>query len=223
MQPPPPVNTLKGQPRKPPDKSAQDEWEEGIQKHTTVATESLSTVGASHHSGTMQDTSPVRVIHCCKARTMPEGNSALRITALSMHDGHLGTLTSSPVHLCLDSGADITLISKDCYNALEHQPKLSKGMKLSLFKLTNQVKILGFINLRIFMPTTEGQVLEFVKEAYVIPGMNVPVLLGEDFQVNYKVSVLRTAQEMCLSINQPGEEFNIAAYSTPPLAEDFRV
>jgi hypothetical protein len=47
--------------------------------------------------------------------------------------------------------------------------------------------------------------LEFIKEAYVIPDMNVPVLLGEDFQVNYKVSVLRMAQEMRLSIHQPGE------------------
>jgi hypothetical protein len=100
----------------------------------------------------MQDTPPVRIIHCCKARTMPPGKSVLGITALSIHNGHLGMLSSSPIQLCLDSGADITLISEDFYNALEHWPKLQKGMKLNLFELTNQAKILGFINLRIFIP-----------------------------------------------------------------------
>jgi hypothetical protein len=125
--------------------------------------------------------------------------------------------------LRLDSGADITLISKECYKAMECCPKLQKGMKLSLFELTNQAKILDYINLRVFMPTMDGRMLEFVEEAYMIPDMNVPVLLGEDFQVNYKVSVLRMAQETHLSIHQPGERFDIPAHSTPLPVKDFQV
>ena len=39
------------------------------------------------------------------------------------------------------------------------------------------------------MITREGKVLEFKEEAYVIPGMNVPILLGEDFQVNYNILI----------------------------------
>jgi hypothetical protein len=154
---------------------------------------------------------------------MPPGKSALGITVLSMHNGHLGMLSSPPIQLCLDSGADITLISEDCYNALECWPKLQKGMKLSLFELTNQAKILGFISLRIFMPVADGRVLEFVEEAYVIPGMNVPVLLGKDFQVNYEIPMLQTAQEMRLLVKQPMEWFDIVAHSTPPLVKDFQV
>jgi hypothetical protein len=96
-------------------------------------------------------------------------------------------------------------------------------MKLSLFELTNQAKILGFISLRIFMPAADGRVLEFVEEAYVIPEMNIPVLLGEDFQVNYEISMLWTAQEMRLLVKQPMEWFDVIAHSTPPFVEDFQV
>jgi hypothetical protein len=53
--------------------------------------------------------------------------------------------------------------------------------------------------------------------------MNVPVLLGEDFQVNYKISILRWAQWMYLLINQPGEQFNIIAHSSPPSTKYFQV
>jgi hypothetical protein len=55
------------------------------------------------------------------------------------------------------------------------------------------------------MPMAGDRVLEFIEEAYVIPGMNIPVLLGEDFQVNYEISILRLVQGACLLINQPGE------------------
>ena len=165
----------------------------------------------------------VRVICCTKVRTAPPGKSALGITALSIYGGRLGSPSSPEVQLRLDSGADITLISEDCYKALQPRPKLQKGMKLSLFELTNQVKILGYINLLIFIMMEDGRVLEFIEEAYMIPGMNVPVLLGEDFQVNYEVSVHCTAQGMHLTIQQPGELFSLKAYSTPPVKKGFQV
>jgi hypothetical protein len=167
--------------------------------------------------------SPVRVIRCTKARTAPPGKSALGITALSVYGGRLGSLDSPEVQLRLDSGADITLISEDCYKALQPRPKLQKGMKLSLFELTNQAKILGYVNLPIYITLEDGRVLEFTEEAYVIPEMNVPVLLGEDFQVNYEVSVHRTAQGTHLTVQQPGELFRVQAYSSPPVEKGFRV
>jgi hypothetical protein len=205
IQPPPPVKTPWERPRKPPDEPAEDMQKEGVQKLTTATTKLSPIAEPPQHPETMQDVPPVRVIQCRKARTTLPGKSALGITALSIYNGHLGTLSSPPIQLHLDSGADITLISEECYKAMERCPKLQKGMNLSLFELTNQAKILGYINLHIFMPTMDGRMLEFVEEAYMIPDMNVPVLLGEDFQVNYEVSVLRMAQEMRLSIHQPGE------------------
>ena len=162
-------------------------------------------------------------IHCRKARSMPPGRSALGITALSVLEGRLGSIYGPTTQLRLDSGADITLISEECYRALPVRPKLQRGMKLSLFELTSQAKILGFINLTILMPTLEGQWLEFVEEAYVIPGMNVPVLLGEDFQVNFEISVQRTAQESLLLVRQPQGVFTVQAHSTPPFTPNVKV
>jgi hypothetical protein len=117
---------------------------------------SLPVAEPPQHPETTQDIPPVRVIQCCKARTTPPGKSVLRITALSVYNGHLGMLSSPPIQLHLDLGADITLISEECYKAMEHRPKLQKGMKLSLFKLTNQAKILGYINLHVFMPMMDS-------------------------------------------------------------------
>jgi hypothetical protein len=68
-------------------------------------------------------------------------------------------------------------------------------MKLKLFKLTNKVKILGYVVLPLFIPTIDGRILELQEELYIIPGMNMPVLLGEDFQVNYQISIHCTTQE----------------------------
>jgi hypothetical protein len=58
-------------------------------------------------------------------------------------------------------------------------------VKLKLFELTNKAKILGCIILPIFLLTADGRILELQEELYVIPSMNMPMLLGEDFQVNY--------------------------------------
>jgi hypothetical protein len=44
----------------------------------------------------------------------------------------------------------------------------------------NNVRILSYINLTILMIARMGKVLEFEEEAYVVPDMNVPILLGED-------------------------------------------
>jgi hypothetical protein len=223
IQLPPPVKSFPDPLRKSPDRHHPEHSKEVNKKF--VATVRMSDSMENNSKGTQKasDDFPVKVIHCCKARTTPPGKSALGITALSVHHSHLGSLSSPEVQLQLDSGTDITLISEDCYKALEHHPKLQKGMKLSLFELTNQVKILGYINLHIFMPMRDNQILVFVEEAYVIPGMNIPILLGEDFQVNYEVSVLRMVQETCLAISQPGEQFNIVVHSTPPLIQDFQV
>ena len=162
-------------------------------------------------------------IRCVKARSMPPGKLSLGIMALSVVDGRLGSLKGPKIQLRLDSGADIMLISEECYQSLPSRLKLQKGMKLSLFELTNQAKILGYINVTVLMPTVEGKWLEFMEEAYVIPGMNVPILLGEDFLVNYEVSVLRTAQSSLLSIQQPQGAFRVNAQSTSLTSPNVKV
>ena len=44
------------------------------------------------------------------------------------------------------------------------------------------------------MQSEEGILLESEAEAYIVPGMTVPILLGEDFQLNYEVGVTRNVE-----------------------------
>jgi hypothetical protein len=96
-------------------------------------------------------------------------------------------------------------------------------MKLKLFELTNKAKILGYVILSIFIPMMDGRTLELREELYIIPGMNIPILLGKDVQVNYQILVHGTAQETTVSILQPGETFVMPASSMPCLDMGFVV
>ena len=69
--------------------------------------------------------------------------------------GKLGSTQDPDVQLCLDLGTNITLISKECYRSLCTKPRLCQGMKLKLWALTNNVRILGYINLMVLMITRE--------------------------------------------------------------------
>jgi hypothetical protein len=40
-----------------------------------------------------------------------------------------------------------------------------------------------------------GQLIESEAEAYMVPHMTVPILLGEDYQTNYEIGVLRSIEE----------------------------
>ena len=96
-------------------------------------------------------------------------------------------------------------------------------MKLKLWALTNNVRILGYVNLTVLMATKEGKVLEFEEEAYVVPGMNVPILLGEDFQDNYNVSIHRDEGEVSLSLKRDGVEHFVAASNSTMVDKGFEV
>ncbi|KAF9489597.1 hypothetical protein BDN71DRAFT_1347678, partial [Pleurotus eryngii] len=45
--------------------------------------------------------------------------------------------------------------------------------------------------------TTTGEAVVFGLEAYVVQGMRVPLLLGEDFQTTYELGVARQASGQC--------------------------
>ena len=65
-------------------------------------------------------------------------------------------------------------------------------MKLKLYQLTHaNAQLKGYVRIPIFMTTHRGDVLETTVEAYVVPRMTVPILLGEDYQQAFKLTVLR--------------------------------
>ena len=41
----------------------------------------------------------------------------------------------------------------------------------------------------------EGELLKFITEAFLVLGMDMPILLGEDFQINHKLTVKCSQEE----------------------------
>ena len=63
-------------------------------------------------------------------------------------------------------------------------------MKLNLWQLTDKDStIQGYVRIPIFMESSDGILLETEAEAYVVPNMTVPILLGEDYHINYELTV----------------------------------
>ncbi|PBK63534.1 hypothetical protein ARMSODRAFT_894322, partial [Armillaria solidipes] len=128
-----------------------------------------------------------------KRRTR-EGESAAGISVLAV-EGWVGSLRNKKTYLRHDSCADISLISEEFYNKLENAPVIKTGMKLELWQLTDKnTKLRGFVRLPIFTLSESGELFETEVEAYVVPNMSVPILLGEDYQLNYELTVRRDVE-----------------------------
>ena len=66
---------------------------------------------------------------------------------------------------------------------------------MQLWQLTDKDSSLkGFVRIPITMLSEEGILLESEAEAYIVLGMTVPILLGEDYQLNYEVGVTRNVE-----------------------------
>ncbi|KAJ7805278.1 hypothetical protein B0H13DRAFT_2387812 [Mycena leptocephala] len=132
------------------------------------------------------DLIPIR-LH--KRRTTDPGRSAMGVSVLSMK-GSVGSKDGEIIDLRLDTCADITLISEEYYLRLPNHPSIRQGLPMKLVQLTQEEEgIKGYILVSIFMLTEEGELIETEAEAYVVPGMSVPILLGEDYQLNYELAL----------------------------------
>ncbi|TFY76619.1 hypothetical protein EWM64_g7393 [Hericium alpestre] len=107
--------------------------------------------------------------------------------------GHMGGHYSQLSDVHLDFCTDVTLMSSEFYRSLLHPPKLRQGLHIQLVQLTvdGGVKAEGFVCVPIFFPSREGPLLRIMVEAYVVPKMTVPLLLGEDFHLTYEIAVAR--------------------------------
>lgn len=67
---------------------------------------------------------------------------------------------------------------------------------MKLWQLTDKdATIKGLVKLPVTMISKNGELIETEAEAYVVPRMTVPILLGEDFQLTYKIGVTRNVEE----------------------------
>lgn len=160
-------------------------------------------------------------------RISKPGESNRGVRALSLR-GKLGSLLEEEVVLRLDSGADITLLSQSAYNRLKAKPKLREGWKLKCKQLTGESpQAIGYVLLPVFIQSVQGPVLELEVEAYVMPQMEVPILLGEDFHLNYELTVRRSAIEgSTVTIGDSSWQFDAKAgfpMERPPKLQQFGV
>jgi hypothetical protein len=66
---------------------------------------------------------------------------------------------------------------------------------MKLIQLTHEeADIKGFITVSLYVMTEEGFLIETEAEAYVVPGMSIPILLGEDYQLNYEIALTRNVE-----------------------------
>ncbi|PBK94522.1 hypothetical protein ARMGADRAFT_868594, partial [Armillaria gallica] len=98
-----------------------------------------------------------------------------------------------------DSGADISLISEELYNSLKKPPPVQKGNKLKLWQLMDKdAEIQGYVKVTIFMESRcggRGSLIQTEVEVYLVPKMSVPILLGKDYQINYKLTIKWSLQD----------------------------
>ncbi|KAI0763409.1 hypothetical protein BC629DRAFT_1274219, partial [Irpex lacteus] len=141
-------------------------------------------------------------------RYKPSGSSAVGVSVLSLQ-GWLNDPKTAEVDVRLDSGADISLISAEYYATLDKRPKLHRGRKMELWQLTDRSsKIEGYVDLPVFLRSRTGETVGLHAEVYVVPGMNVPILLGEDFHLAYELTVKRHVEfGTTVSLGETGWEF----------------
>ena len=122
-----------------------------------------------------------------KLRNPPVGFSALGIAAFCVK-GRINRTDGKEVIARIDSGADITLMSEEFYGLLHELPQPKEGIRMTLFQLTGDAKVLGYVLFDLLLQVEDGRWHSFRVEAYIVRGMTVPLLLGEDFSSSYAIS-----------------------------------
>src|SRR5260370_39559036 len=72
------------------------------------------------------------------------------------------------------------------------------------------------MNLRLWLQSEDGTWVEFLEEAWVLKDLKVPLLLGEDFHINYCLSTVRDDCGSLATMLLDGQLVMIPACSTPP-------
>lgn len=130
----------------------------------------------------------VEIFKAPKVQQLPDGPGSLGARALHVKL-RVHSLDGVEIRGRLDSGADITHMSEECWESIPGLPKPKEGIHMKLYHLTGQAKVLGYIKTIIYLLTKTGEVVSFELEAYVVRNMRVPLLLGEDFQSSYELGV----------------------------------
>ncbi|KAK1215716.1 hypothetical protein PQX77_021659 [Marasmius sp. AFHP31] len=107
-----------------------------------------------------------------------------------------------------DSGSDITLISQSALNSLALEPRVKNGQRVKLIQVTGSSTISGFLTIDLYFHTKQGPVKINV-DMYVVNGMSMPFILGNDFQDQYDLSVMRRDGRSFLKFGESERELEV--------------
>jgi hypothetical protein len=128
-------------------------------------------------------------------------------------------LTTDPIIIVIDSGSDITLISRKVLNLLSNPPKIKQGHNVNLIQVTGTSSISGYVNLDLFFQTEDGPVKLNV-DAYVVDEMMTPFILGNDFADQYSISILREEGNTHLQFGDSGRRLRVENSTSPSLVDE---
>jgi hypothetical protein len=153
-----------------------------------------------------------------KVMARPPGTSFLgsRVTTVL---ARIGGITENLCPVTIDSGSDITLISKEFMESLKQPPKPKKGQKVQLIQVTGKSSITEYVVLPILFETQEGLV-EMTVEAYVVTKMNTPFILGNDFASQFKLSIIRKDQTTQVVLGSSDRQIEAQESDTNPRTDD---
>lgn len=153
---------------------------------------------------------PDRKVRLRKRHFTPPGTSAVGVSIVAVQ-GHVGSTRNALIDLRLDSCVDVTLISQEYFESLKDCPVCQKGIKMNLWQLTDKdIEIQGYVRIPIFMTSIDRVIIETEAEAYVVPNMTVPILLGEDYHLNYELIVAHRI-DFCSTVNFTGTPYTVSA------------
>lgn len=132
----------------------------------------------------------------------PPGCSFPGATATGVR-GLIGLGATDYSRIIIDSGADITLISEEAYRRIPLPPKPMKGQKVTLRQVTGKSLLQGFIKLPIIFDTPDGMV-EISVDAYIVKGMSVSLIIGNDFADQYSLSLIQQGEQTFLELGSSG-------------------
>ncbi|KAJ7595242.1 hypothetical protein C8J56DRAFT_883467 [Mycena floridula] len=101
-------------------------------------------------------------------RSTPDADRFSALGTCTFHlKANLSDEEQTQVKAHLDSGADITLISEEFFSKLKGLPAPKIGLRMKLFSLTGNAKVLGYTHFDIEVEVTNGSTVIFAVEAYL--------------------------------------------------------
>jgi hypothetical protein len=153
-----------------------------------------------------------------KYMARPPGSAFLGASATEA-TATVNSMDTDPIKVIIDSGSDITLISRKTLEELTISPKLKAGHEVKLIQVTGKSSISGFVNLDLFFHTEDGPVKINV-EAYVVNGMSTPFILGNDFADQYSISVIRENGATFVRFGDSGRQIAVESSTMPSMIDE---